>query len=78
MTPLRLKAQPIAEGIARAGTMEEIVWRDFRWNNGQIWRMWLVDPERFAPDDIESRSIDTVDISRKRQSMLQSKTLTSR
>ena len=67
MKPPRLKAQPIAEGIACIGTQERIVWRDYRWNNGQIWRDWLVDPERFADDDIETRPIEKSARTRKRQ-----------
>ncbi|WP_197922811.1 hypothetical protein [Thiosulfatihalobacter marinus] len=46
---------------------EVIVWRDFRWNNGQIWRDWFVDPERFAPEDIETKPIEKAARPRKRQ-----------
>lgn len=60
MTPLRLRAKPIAEGISRVGTHEEIVWRDFLWNNEQIWRMWFVDPRSVTLDDIETRPLVTV------------------
>ena len=67
MPPPRLKAQPIAEGIVRANAQEVIVWRDFQWNNGQIWRKWFVDPESFALEDIETRSIEKVARTRTRQ-----------
>ncbi len=67
MKPPRLRAQPIAEGIARVNAQEVIVWRDFRWNNGQIWRDWFVDPERFAPEDIETKPIEKAARPRKRQ-----------
>ena len=67
MKPPRLRAQPIAEGVVLDGDQEMIVWRDFRWNNGQVWRDWFVDPERFAPEDIETKPIKKVSKTRKRQ-----------
>lgn len=67
MKPPRLKAQPIAEGIVRVNAQEVIVWRDFRWNNGQVWRKWFVDPEKFAPEDIETKPMEKVSKTRKPQ-----------
>jgi alpha-glucuronidase len=67
MKPPRLRAQPIAEGVALDGDQEVIVWRDFRWNNGQVWRDWFVDPEKFAPEDIETKPIEKAARPRKRQ-----------
>lgn len=52
MTSTRLTALPIVEGVVKNGTDERVVWRDFRWNTGQITRMWLVDP-----DDIDEREV---------------------
>lgn len=44
MKASRLTAQPVAEGILYNGSFEVILWRDYRWNSGQISRKWFVDP----------------------------------
>lgn len=45
----------MAEGVAIRDGREVYVWRDFRWNNGQVWRMWDVDPGLFDQEEIEVR-----------------------
>ncbi len=58
MKPPRLRARPIAEGILRNATSEQVAWRDFLWNTGRVARMWFVDPDSVTDGEIEVRPLD--------------------
>lgn len=58
MPPPRLTAQPIAEGYLCTSTGRKLVWREFRWNTGKTSKMWFVDPEEVAENQIEIRRIE--------------------
>lgn len=58
MKPQRLRARPIAEGILRNATGEQVAWRDFLWNTGRVSRMWFVDPDSVNAAEIEVRPLD--------------------
>ncbi|MHA6268357.1 hypothetical protein ACXYMP_15955 [Aliiroseovarius sp. CAU 1755] len=39
-----LFAKPISEAVMREQSKEQLVWRDYLWNSGQVIRLWFVDP----------------------------------
>ena len=57
MKAARLTAQPVAEGFLKEYSIEVILWRDYRWNNGQVSRMGFVDPNNLNGAKIEIRPI---------------------
>jgi len=59
MPPLRLTAQPIAEGFIQTSSGPNLIWREFRWNTGKVSKMWFVDPEDIDEEQIEIRRIDS-------------------
>lgn len=63
MKPPRLRARPIAEGVLRFLSYEQVIWREYLWNNGQVARMWFVDPGEVDELAVETRPLTSNDCS---------------
>ena len=61
MSTKRLSAQPIREGVLVSSDRSKIVWREYLWNNGQVARMWFIDPDEVDDLDVETRPLTSHD-----------------
>lgn len=58
MRPKQLFALPIQEGIVLICNECHVVWRDYRWNTGQIVRRWFMDRAEFRDAQIRIEPIE--------------------
>lgn len=52
-----LHARPISEGFLIQNHQQRVVWRDYRWNTGVVFRWWFVDPQ-----DAKGLQIEVTDL----------------
>ncbi|MCV3273222.1 hypothetical protein [Roseobacter sinensis] len=51
------RAVPVREGVGYVDGARVIAWREYRWNTGEISRIWFLDAT-----DLDHRMIDIVEI----------------
>lgn len=59
MSKRLLRARPIAEGVALVGGHRKVIWCDYLWNTGTIFRWWFMDPEEAA--ELQISVVDIVE-----------------
>lgn len=53
----QLFAEPVREGLIEISGNTHVVWRDYRWNTGQVVRWWFMEAEEVLASDILIRPI---------------------
>jgi len=57
MRPKQLFALPIQEGVVLIRNECHVVWRDYRWNTGEVVRRWFIDCAKFRNAQIRIEPI---------------------
>lgn len=60
MRPKQLFAWPFQEGIVLIRDEYHVVWRDYRWNTGQVVRRWFMDCTKFRAAQIRIEPIEGI------------------
>jgi hypothetical protein len=57
MCTKQLFAEPVREGLIEISGETQVVWRDYRWNTGQVIRWWFMKAEETLDSEILIRPI---------------------